>query len=171
MKIAEDLAARAPENAEFARDLSVSFNRLGDTLSSLGRTGEALDYYERGLKIAEDLAARAPENAVFARDLSVSFERLGETLSSLGRTGEALDYYERGLKIAEDLAARAPENAVFERGLWVSYWNLSIFTRDDLQLRWRNKAYSALASMKARGILAVDDERYLAEIRSQLGLD
>ena len=171
LKIAEDLAARAPENAEFARCLSDSFSGLGKTLSSLGRTGEALDYNERGLKIAEDLAARAPENAVFARDLSVSFERLGETLSSLGRTGEALDYYERGLKIAEDLAARAPENAVFERGLWVSYWNLSIFTRDDLQLRWRNKAYSALASMKARGILAVDDERYLAEIRSQLGLD
>ena len=121
---AERLLAIDRENLEHARDLSVSFNKLGDTLSSLGRTDAALGHYQRGLGITETLVARAPENAQYARNLSISFDRLGNTLSSLGRTDEALGYYQRGLGIRETLDARAPENAQYARDLSISFDNL-----------------------------------------------
>ncbi|MEI8256327.1 MAG: serine/threonine-protein kinase [Deltaproteobacteria bacterium] len=71
----------------------------------------------------------------------------------------------------EDLVARAPENAKFARDLSVSYWKFSTLTRDDAQTHWWNKAYSVLASMQARDILAKGDEKYLAEVKAKLGLD
>ena len=69
LKIAKRLADAAPENADYARDLSISYNRLGDLARSGGDPAAARRYYEDGLKIAKRLSDAAPENADYARDL------------------------------------------------------------------------------------------------------
>jgi tetratricopeptide (TPR) repeat protein len=109
VRLSERLSRSSPESAQFADDLSDSFNRLGDALASLGKTDEALCFYQGGLKIRQELAC-APENTVFVRGLWVSIIKVGDTLASLGRTHEALGYHQLGQKIAEELNACLPEN-------------------------------------------------------------
>ena len=121
LRFSERLAAAAPENAEFARGLSISYDRLGDSEVRLGHGDTALGYYRQWLAIAERLAAATPENAEFARDLSISYERLGDIEVSLGHGDTALGYSRQALAIRERLAAAAPENAEFARNLSISY--------------------------------------------------
>ena len=78
------LADAAPENADYARDLSVSYNKLGDLARSGGDPAAARRYYEDDLTIRMRLADAAPENADYARDLSVSYNKLGDLARSGG---------------------------------------------------------------------------------------
>ena len=111
------LCKSAPENAEFARDLSISHGRLGEVQHTLGDTEAALAQFQRGVQIAERLARAAPENAQYAHDLSITHARLGD---ALGNTQAALAQYDKSMQIAERLARAAPENAAFARGLSIS---------------------------------------------------
>jgi tetratricopeptide (TPR) repeat protein len=115
------LADDAPDDAVYARGLSVSYERLGDLARSGGDTAGARRFYEYGLKIGMRLADAAPENTDYARGLSVSYERLGDLAKSGGDSDAARRFYEDGLKIRTRLADAAPENADYARDLSVSY--------------------------------------------------
>ncbi len=69
----KQLAARDPNNAEWQRDLSVSYNKIGDISAARGDRDGALKAYKDGLDIRKQLAARDPNNAEWQRDLSVSY--------------------------------------------------------------------------------------------------
>ncbi|MFI5459730.1 MAG: TIR domain-containing protein, partial [Isosphaerales bacterium] len=111
------LADAAPENASYARDLSVSFIKLGDLAVSGGDPAGARRYFADGLTIAKRLADAAPENADYARDLSIIYERLGDVARSGGDSAGARRYYADGLTIRKRLADAAPENADYARDL------------------------------------------------------
>ena len=72
------LAARDPNNAEWQRDLSVSYDRVGDISAARGDRDGALKAYKDGLEIAKPLAARDPNNVVWQTDLVVSAWKLAE---------------------------------------------------------------------------------------------
>jgi tetratricopeptide (TPR) repeat protein len=74
----EGLAAAEPTRADLQRDLSVSFNKLGDLHLALGLADAARDFFQRALGIAERLAAAEPARADLQRDLIVSLVRLGQ---------------------------------------------------------------------------------------------
>ncbi|MFH1198539.1 MAG: DUF4062 domain-containing protein, partial [bacterium] len=121
LETSEDLCKRNPDSAEYARDLSVSYNKVGDIYTALGDTKSALQSYESSLKIREDLRKRNPDSAEYARDLSVSYDRVGDIYKALGDTKSALQSYESSLKIREDLRKRNPDSAEYARDLSVSY--------------------------------------------------
>jgi len=77
IRLLTDLARQDPENADYARDLSVSYERMGDLFRALGDGVRAREFYEKALEVSERLAAGAPENADYARDLAVSYHRMG----------------------------------------------------------------------------------------------
>ena len=78
LAIAEKLAAQDAGNAEWQRDLSVSFNKIGDVQRGAGDLEGALKAYQDSLAIREKLAAQDAGNAEWQRDLSVSFNRIGD---------------------------------------------------------------------------------------------
>ena len=82
LAIAEKLAAQDPSNTEWQRDLSVSFNKIGDVQRARGNLDAALKAYQDSLAIREKLAAQDPSNAEWQRDLSVSFNRSAATCQS-----------------------------------------------------------------------------------------
>ncbi len=86
------LVERNPQSADFARDLSISYNKMGDLHRGLGHGEQALEFYQKDLEIAEELRRRNPQSADFARDLSVSYKRLASIRSSVGKSGEALGF-------------------------------------------------------------------------------
>ena len=71
LAIAERLAKADPGNAGWQRDLSVSYNKVGDVLVAQGNLPEALKSYRDSLAIADRLAKADPGNAGWQRDLSV----------------------------------------------------------------------------------------------------
>ncbi len=94
------LVQAVPENAGYARDLSVSYNKLGDLALALGDAAGARRYYDDAVAIRRRLSESAPENADYARDLSVSYERLGDLALALGDAAGARRYYDDAVAIA-----------------------------------------------------------------------
>ncbi|MDX2038038.1 MAG: toll/interleukin-1 receptor domain-containing protein [Isosphaeraceae bacterium] len=95
-----------PENADDARDLSISYNKLGDLAISSGDPAAARRYYEDGLAIRKRLSAAAPENADYARDLAGSHLRLGGALAELGQPGEGREHLRLCLEVLRGMKAR-----------------------------------------------------------------
>jgi tetratricopeptide (TPR) repeat protein len=106
-----DLAASDPGNAGWQRDLSVSFDQVGDVRRAAGDRAGALSAFEESLAIRRKLAASDPGNAGWQRDLSVSFERVGDVRLAADDRAGALSAYEESLAIMRKLAASDPGNA------------------------------------------------------------
>ena len=111
LAIREKLAAQDPSNTEWQRDLSVSFNKIGDVQRARGNLDAALEAYGDGLAIAEKLAAQDPSNTEWQRDLSVSFNQIGDVQRARGNLDAALKAYQDSLAIREKLAAQDPSNS------------------------------------------------------------
>ncbi len=120
-QVLETRTKAEPSRADYQRDLSVSYNKLGDLLGALGQGEQAQGYYEKSLAIAERLAAAEPSRADYQRDLSVSYNKLGDLLGALGQDEQAQGYFEKSLAIRERLAAAEPKRADYQRDLSVSY--------------------------------------------------
>ncbi len=99
MRSADRLAKSDPGNAGWQRDLSVSYDRVGDVLVAQGNLPEALKTFRDGLAIRDRLAKSDPGNAGWQRDLSVSYDRVGDVLVAQGNLPEALKTFRDGLAI------------------------------------------------------------------------
>jgi tetratricopeptide (TPR) repeat protein len=78
LAIREKLAAQDPSNAGWQRDLSISFNKIGDVQTARGKLDAALKTYQDSLAIREKLAAQDLSNAEWQRDVWVSMWRLAQ---------------------------------------------------------------------------------------------
>ncbi|MFI5015289.1 MAG: tetratricopeptide repeat protein [Hyphomicrobiales bacterium] len=107
------------------RDLSVSYNRVGDVQVAQGDLAGALKSYRDSLAIRDRLATSDPGNAGWQRDLSVSYEKIGDVQVAQGDLSGALKSYRDSLAIRERLATSDPGNAGWQRDLSVSYTKLA----------------------------------------------
>ena len=119
--IRERLVQQEPGRAEYLRDLSVSYSRMGDLQSALGQGEEARQFFEKSLTISERLVQQEPGRADYPRDLSVSYNKMGDLQSALGEGEEARQFFEKDLAIAERLVQQEPGRADYQRDLSVSY--------------------------------------------------
>ena len=78
MEASERLAAAEPDRADYQRDLSVSYERMGDLFKALGQGEQARQAFQRSLDIAERLAAAEPDRADAAWDLVVSLYKVAQ---------------------------------------------------------------------------------------------
>ena len=111
------LSNEAPENADYARDLSVSYNKLGDLARSGGDPAAARRFYEDGLTIRQRLADAAPENADYARDLWVSYWKMAALAENSSSEDEALPRWRRAYDVLSGMKRRgvflSPEDEGF----------------------------------------------------------
>jgi tetratricopeptide (TPR) repeat protein len=119
LAIRERLAAADPSNTEWQRDLSVSYDKIGNVLVAQGKLDEALKAYRDSFAIRERLAANDPGNTLWQRDLSVSYHKIGNVLAAQGRLDEALKAYRDSLAIASASPPPIPRYAVAARPLGV----------------------------------------------------
>ena len=71
----ESLLKQQPDSADYQRDLSVSYDNIGDVKTAQGDLAGALKAYQDSLAIVDRLAKSDPGNAGWQRDLSVSYEQ------------------------------------------------------------------------------------------------
>jgi len=119
--VARARADADPGNVEFQRDLSVSYERLGDLAVAAGDAAAARDWYTQSLEIRRRLVQADPGNVQFQRGLSVSYERLGDLAVAAGDVAAARDWYTQLLEVARRLVQADPGNVQFQRDLAVSY--------------------------------------------------
>lgn len=73
----ERLVQAEPDQADYQRNLSVSYDRVGDVYQDLGQGEKARDAYQKALRIRERLAKAEPDRADYQVDLVNSLYRVG----------------------------------------------------------------------------------------------
>jgi tetratricopeptide (TPR) repeat protein len=112
--IREKLAAADPENLTAQRDVSLIYDRIGNTLLSESRPEEALDIFREGLAIRERIVSLDPRNVIAKRDVGFSHDRIATTLQALGLVDDARAQFRARLLVIDDYAATDPSNAVWQ---------------------------------------------------------
>ena len=144
LKISQKLAAADPASAQAQRDLSVSYDRIGNVHLQHGDTTAALTAYQEILKISQKIAAANPASAQAQRDLSISYERLGNVQLQHGDTKAALDWYVKMYDIKKRLVSADPGSAVAHRDLLISMLNIGKVaeqkTEFEKAIEWYQKA-------------------------------
>jgi tetratricopeptide (TPR) repeat protein len=99
-------AEAEPDRADYQRDLSVSYERMGDLYRDLGQGEAARQAYQNSLAIRERLAQAEPDRADYQRDLVVSLVQLAQIDDSsqrrelLLRASSLLEALKAGGKLA-----------------------------------------------------------------------
>jgi tetratricopeptide (TPR) repeat protein len=156
--ILRSLLSQDPNNNQWQHDLSVCYERIGDSQLAMGRQREALDAYQEALKGRRQLAKNIPDNAGFQRELAVSYVKLGDALVGGSRFDDARTAYEQSLTIEKkvtDLGLPGQSGQDWRHDLSISYERLG-----DLMAA-QNRLDDALAayreSLNIRHNLTVDD--------------
>jgi tetratricopeptide (TPR) repeat protein len=105
LAIRERLAKADPNNAGWQRDLSVSYNKVGDVLVAQGNLPEALKSFRYSLAIRERLAKADPTNAGWQHDLQFSVTQIG----GLAYRFVLARDFDRALAAADQATAVAPD--------------------------------------------------------------
>jgi tetratricopeptide (TPR) repeat protein len=112
--------AKDKSNGQAQRDLSVSYNKVGDVSESEGNFVAALKSFQAAQAVMEQLAKAQPTILAWQRDLSVSYNRVGDVLTVQGNLGEALRTYQSGLAIMQRLVTANPNYIIWQIDLGVS---------------------------------------------------
>ena len=121
LEIAEKFAKKYPDDPQMQRDLSVSYNNLGDIAKARNDYKAAEGYYSKTLEISERLAEKYPEDPQMQRDLCVQYGNLGDIAKARNDYNAAEGYYAKALEISERLAEKYPDDPNLQRDLSVSY--------------------------------------------------
>ena len=84
LAIMKRLAEQDKTNSGWQRDLSVSYEKVGDVLVAQGKLQEALEAYQQSLAIAKRLAEQDKTNSGWERDLIVSLFEVATTMAKIG---------------------------------------------------------------------------------------
>ncbi|MEU8894927.1 tetratricopeptide repeat protein [Nocardia sp. NPDC048505] len=172
--LGDELAATELADNRHRRDLSASFNRLGELARGTGQLAEAERLFRLATDTAEELAAAEPENSEFRVDLSFCYDRLGELALGQGRVSEARQRYRAARDIRLDLRAVEPESYWYRGDLAASHVRLGDLARFEGKLADARRLYwSALD--EAEYVIGFDDRNpthrdRLGTIRRRLGI-
>ncbi len=110
-------AAADAKTATWRHDLSITYNKIGDVLSKLGLSTDALSNYRESLDIRKRLAKADAKNPLWQRDLASAYDRIGDFFRSQGNLTDALSNYRESLKIVERLATDQMRSSDSQRNL------------------------------------------------------
>jgi tetratricopeptide (TPR) repeat protein len=161
---AKRLAGAEPDRADYQRDLSVSYERLGDLQRALGHGEQALELFTQSLEIAQRLAGAEPDRADYQRDLSISYNRLATSAMANDRSA-ALKYLSLDLQIARRLLALQPASADAAIDVAISLIQIAPLVPDPASPR--REARSILERLRAAERLNPHGHQMLSQLDNQ----
>jgi hypothetical protein len=90
LDIRRQLADSEPGRADYQRDLSLAYNRLGMLALAIDDTSGAAEYLEEDLRIAVELYNREPQRADLAVDVAISLQLTGRLRNERARIEQAI---------------------------------------------------------------------------------
>ena len=118
LAIRQRLADGDRGNAEWQRDLSIAFMKLGDVLEAEQKREQALAAYQKSFDAAERLPS-ADNNVGWRRDAYVAQERIGDLQMHDEKFAAALAAYQKSLAMRRQLAALDPGNNDWQDDLFI----------------------------------------------------
>lgn len=107
----QNLAASAPGNRDYQRQLSPALAYLADAREGLGQLDEAIALRRQEREVLTRMLAATDEDADLSRKQLASHRVLSRLLASRGETAEALEEAGRATALANQLIRRDPQNA------------------------------------------------------------
>jgi tetratricopeptide (TPR) repeat protein len=117
LAIARRGAKAEPANADWQRDLSVSYNKIGEVELAQGDLKAAVKSYSDALAIRERLARSDPGNADWQRDLWFSYAIVADAYRKSNQTAKARDAFVAGRAIIGNLVEHYPDQAQWKQDL------------------------------------------------------
>ena len=152
---------------DWQRDLSVSYDKVGNVQVAQGNLPEALASYQASFAIRERLAKSDPSNAGWQSDLAVSYGKLGDVLAKTGKVEDALQNYRSALAIMEHLMTADATNLLWQAEAIEFNYDLAI-NGDGSAARLAYVAAS-LKKLKSKRELSAQEASWLAEAEMRLG--
>jgi eukaryotic-like serine/threonine-protein kinase len=144
------------KTAVWQHDLSIAYNKIGDVLSKLGNSTDALSNYRNSLGIRKRLAEADPKNPQWQRDLASAYDRIGDFFRFRGNPVDALNNYGESLKIVRRLATDQKRSSDSQRNLALVYDKIGDVERDQGNLTAALGSYDQ--ALVIRQNLTVKDE-------------
>ncbi len=121
LKYLEAMERDAGDDIDLRNDVAWGHRRLGQMIGgtrdpSLGRSGEAIEHYEKALAINREIFETAPENRENRRGMALGHIYMGDALNAMRQRDQALASYEEALSIVRELFA-TDENSDEDRRL------------------------------------------------------
>lgn len=134
LAIRERLAAAEPGNLELQKELSDSFEGIGDVFITVDDLQNGLDNYQKSLAIREKIAASSPDNQPNQAALGTIYSKIGDVegldgLPNLGNTEGALENYQKAVAIDEKLINSVPDNFNYRMNYAQRLSNLGLLYR------------------------------------------
>jgi tetratricopeptide (TPR) repeat protein len=111
LDLSQALAQAGPNDAQAKRDLSISYERVGDVQLRLGATDKALKAYQDGLELHHVLVQAHPDDIPAQRDLSVSYSKMAQAHERAHDYARAREWDEKMLAVDRQLSERMPQSA------------------------------------------------------------
>ena len=173
LRIAEKFAEKFPEDPQMQRDLSVSYERLGDIAKARNDYSAAEGYYAKALEIDERLAEKYPDDPQIQRDLCVPYIKLGVVAEARNDYKAAERYYAKALEISERLAEKYPDDPNLQRGLSTSYERLGDIAKARNDYKAAEGYYAKALKIREKLVKKYPDDpnlqRYLSASYERLG--
>lgn len=118
------LAELNPDDPELQRDLSVSYEYIGDVQQQLGELAKAEEAYLKGLLISEKQIAINPKDPDLKRDVAFGYEKLGDVRIAHEKLGLARDAYVRSFELYSENVKALPGDSTAQRDLLVGHSKL-----------------------------------------------
>jgi len=123
-RVLRELSSTKPDEWLVQQNLSVSYERLGDTLRRLGKPADAREAYQKGLEVIRGQRDRNPANVVAQAGVASGLSKLGEVAWELGDVVGAIDAHTKSLDALQVLAELDPANVQYQRDMSVGYARL-----------------------------------------------
>lgn len=128
------LAVKEPQDPVLQRDLSISYEKIGDVQMQRGEVSLAEEAYLQSLKISEIQLQRSPEDYNLRRDVAFGFEKVGDIRQSRNETGAARESFTRAHEYYTRNVAERPTDAMLQRDLVVARSKLGNVLRQEGRL-------------------------------------
>jgi non-specific serine/threonine protein kinase/serine/threonine-protein kinase len=125
-RVAEEIIAADPANAQARHNLSKSFSRLGISASNLGKHVEALGFLDRAMAIVLELQEKDPLNRGYDRDVSALYIRIGVARFKQRDFSGALAAHLKSAELYEKQFANDPANTIALRDSAIAYRHAGI---------------------------------------------
>jgi eukaryotic-like serine/threonine-protein kinase len=122
LALRQSLVAAAPQDPELRRELSLSYQRMGQLLREVDDTENAVEHFRKALEISESLVESDPTDLLARKSLADVYHGFGQVLASKD-SDAALEYYNKAISHREAYLAADPGNWQVRRNLSLVYKN------------------------------------------------
>lgn len=161
LNVSIEVFRREPDEVKWQRELSWTFNKVGDIRMLLKKFSDALDVYEKGLCTRRYMSSRDDRNTLWKRDVAFSLEKVSEARRAEKDFAGAEGPLFEALAIRRALAESDPGNTRWARELAGTLHQVGNFKKGTGDVALALGFYLAAIDVANRSLQRVPDNRFV----------